>query len=66
MSAPVLPPSLPEELLPPPPETIPCVDNWVIEDDTPVDNICSERQQRLLVNPLYDSWAGPGEGRSCH
>ena len=29
------------------------------EDDAPVDNLFSERQQRLLVEPLYTSWAGP-------
>jgi hypothetical protein len=27
----------------------------VIEDDTPVDNLQSEKQQRLLVEPLYSS-----------
>jgi Uma2 family endonuclease len=36
----------------------------VTEDDTPVDNLPSEKQQRLLTEPLYSSWAGPGEGRS--
>jgi Uma2 family endonuclease len=39
----------------------------VTEDDTPVDNIYSEKQQRLLTEPLYSSWSGPppmeGEGR---
>jgi Uma2 family endonuclease len=34
----------------------PCVDNLVTEDDTPVDNIFSEKQQRLLTEPLYSSW----------
>jgi hypothetical protein len=24
-----------------------------------VDNVFSEKQQRLLTVPLYDSWAGP-------
>ena len=33
------------------------------EDETPVDNLPSEKQQRLLTEPLYSSWAGPGEGR---
>lgn len=28
----------------------------VTEDDTPVDNIFSEKQQRLLTEPLYSSW----------
>jgi len=31
----------------------------VTEDDTPVDNLFSETQQRLLTEPLYSSWAGP-------
>ena len=30
------------------------------EDDTPVDNLFSEKQQRLLTEPLYSSWNGPG------
>jgi Uma2 family endonuclease len=30
------------------------------EDDTPVDNVYSEKQQRLLTEPLYSSWSGPG------
>ncbi|MBI4852556.1 MAG: Uma2 family endonuclease [Acidobacteria bacterium] len=40
------------------------IDNLVIEDDEPVDNILSEKNQRLLTEPLYASWAGPGESRS--
>jgi hypothetical protein len=35
----------------------------VTEDDTPVDNLFSAKQQRLLVEPLYTSWSGSGEGR---
>jgi len=46
-----------------PPEALPNVDDLVTEDDTPVDNIFSEKQQRLLTESLYSSWAGPGEGR---
>lgn len=34
---------------------IPDIDTLVIEDDTPVDNFQSEKQQRLLVEPLYSS-----------
>lgn len=34
----------------------PDVSHLVTEDDTPVDNVFSERQMRLLVNTLYDSW----------
>ncbi|MDZ7379311.1 MAG: Uma2 family endonuclease [candidate division KSB1 bacterium] len=44
-------------------ENMPNMDALVTEDDTPVDNIFSAKQQRLLVEPLYSSWAGPGEGR---
>ena len=39
------------------------VESLVTEDDTPVDNMPSEKQQRLLTEPLYSSWAGPGAGR---
>jgi Uma2 family endonuclease len=39
-----------------PPELRPCLDNIVTEDDTPVDNVYSEKQQRLLTEPLYSSW----------
>jgi Uma2 family endonuclease len=39
-----------------PPELRPCVDHLVTEDDTPVDNMFSEKQQRLLTEPLYNSW----------
>jgi Uma2 family endonuclease len=44
-------------------EDWPQVDHLVTEDDTPVDNIYCEKQQRLLTQSLYDSWAGPGGGR---
>ena len=40
-----------------PPEYWPDVEHLVIEDDTPVDNLFSEKQQRLLTEPLYCSWA---------
>lgn len=33
------------------------ISHLVIEDDTPVDNFQSAKQQRLLVEPLYASWA---------
>ena len=33
----------------------PDVSNLVTEDDTPVDNLCSEKQQRLLANSIYSS-----------
>jgi Uma2 family endonuclease len=35
------------------------MENLVTENDTPVDNILSEKQQRLLTEPLYSAWAGP-------
>lgn len=34
------------------------------EDDTPVDDMLSEKQQRLLTEALSSSWVGPGEGRT--
>ncbi len=46
-----------------PPEVVPVVDDIVIQDDTPVDNIFAEKNMRLLTEPLYSSWPGPGEGR---
>jgi hypothetical protein len=45
------------------PEDWPQVDHLVTEDDTPVDNIYAEKQQRLLTQSLYDAWQGPGAGR---
>ncbi len=40
------------------PEGVPEIDyeSLITEDDQPVDNIFSEKQQRLLVEPLYSSW----------
>lgn len=35
----------------------------ITEDDEPVDNLFSEKQQRLLTEPLYTSWPGPGDNR---
>ncbi|MGE0132611.1 MAG: Uma2 family endonuclease [Blastocatellales bacterium] len=35
------------------------IENLITEDDKPVDNIPSAKQQRLLVTPLYDSWTPP-------
>lgn len=46
------------------PDEYPDISHIVTEDDTPVDNFPSEKQQRLLTEPLYSSWAGPGEGRT--
>ena len=31
----------------------------VTEDDTPLDNILTEKQERLLTRPPYASWSGP-------
>ncbi|MBI3652278.1 MAG: Uma2 family endonuclease [Acidobacteria bacterium] len=42
----------------------PDLEPLITEDDEPVDNIFSEKQQRLLTEPLYSSWAGPGDGRT--
>jgi Uma2 family endonuclease len=36
----------------------PNVDHIVIQDDTPVDNLFAEKQQRLLTEPLYSTWRG--------
>ncbi len=45
------------------PADIPNVEHLVTEDDTPVDNWFSEKQQRLLTRSLYASWQGPGDDR---
>jgi hypothetical protein len=49
-----------ERILTIPPELEPDVSHLVTEDDTPLDNFFSEKQQRLLVESLYashtDSW----------
>ncbi len=60
-SAPAQPIEVPAQMLPP--EALPDVDNLVTEDDTPVDNIFSEKQMRLLTEPLYSSWAGAEPGQ---
>jgi Uma2 family endonuclease len=52
---------LPEATLTP--DVRPGVEHLATEDDTPVDNLFSEKQQRLLTEPLYASWPGPGQGR---
>lgn len=44
-------------------EVWPDVAELITEDDEPVDNLFSETQQRLLTEPLYSSWVGPGDGR---
>jgi Uma2 family endonuclease len=41
------------------PEDIPNVEDLVIEDDKPVDNLFVEREYRLLTEPLYISWRSP-------
>jgi Uma2 family endonuclease len=45
-----------------PEAVLPNVEHLVTEDETPVDNIFSEKQQRLLTEPLYSSpgWATAG------
>jgi Uma2 family endonuclease len=35
------------------------MEDLVTEDDAPVDNILSEKQQRLLTEPLYAAWTDP-------
>lgn len=45
-------------------DVLPDVQHLITEDDESVDNLPSEKQQRLLTEPLYSSWAGPGEGRT--
>ncbi len=40
----------------------PDVSQIAIEDGAPVDNMLSEKQMRLLTEPLYTSWEGPPPG----
>ncbi len=40
-------------------DELPDVGPIVIEDGEPVDNLHSEKQMRLLTEPLYASWSGP-------
>jgi Uma2 family endonuclease len=47
-----------------PVDTIADIQHLITEDETPVDNLPSEKQQRLLTEPLYSAWSGPGEGRT--
>lgn len=42
----------------------PDITDLITEDDTPVDNLLSEKQQRLLTEPLYSSWRSPHDGGS--
>jgi hypothetical protein len=44
---------------------LPNVDHLVTEEDSPVDNLPSDKQQRILIDPLYSTWStGPGKERS--
>ena len=45
-------------------DIMPDIQSLITEDETPVDNLPSEKQQRLLTEPLYSSWAGPGADRT--
>jgi Uma2 family endonuclease len=49
---------LPDSIEEYPEDFWPDVDDLVTEDDTPVDSIFSEKQQRLLTEPLYSSGLG--------
>jgi hypothetical protein len=46
-----------------PPEVLPDYDKLVIEDGEPAESWFAEKQYRLLTEPLYASWPGPGGGR---
>jgi hypothetical protein len=48
-----------EQVLATPVDPAALVENLVTEDDTPVDNLFSEKEQRLLTEPLYSSWTPP-------
>jgi hypothetical protein len=42
-----------------PPEVLPDLDKFVIEDGKPVDGILTEMEMRLLTEPLKSSWSPP-------
>ncbi|QSJ18628.1 Uma2 family endonuclease [Nostoc sp. UHCC 0702] len=44
-------------------DLLPDVSHLVTEDDEPVDNLPSEKQQRLLTETLYSSWNGPSNAQ---
>jgi Uma2 family endonuclease len=48
---------------PPPAEYLPDYEQFVTEDDAPVDNFFSEKQQRLLTEPLYSARMAERLGR---
>ena len=50
-------PLMPQPLIDSDELVIPDISHIVTEDDAPVDNFQSEKQQRLLVEPLYSSWS---------
>jgi Uma2 family endonuclease len=52
MSAPTTAPAVP-------PEVVPDLTRFVIEDGKPVDGILSEKQMRLLAEPLQTGWSAP-------
>ncbi len=41
----------------------PNIDHLIFEGDEPVESLLWDQLMRLLVEVLYASWAGPGEGR---
>ncbi len=58
---PAIPPSVSsQEMLP---EIDIDYDSLVTEDNKPLDNIFVEKLHRLLSEPLYSSWPGPGDNR---
>ncbi len=64
MNAPVSAPAVPAgELDWRDPSLWPDLTHVITEDDTPVDNPLAEKQMRLLTEPLYASWPGPGNDR---
>jgi Uma2 family endonuclease len=46
-----------------PPDRELTIEELIIDDGEPVDNIYIEKQQRLLTEALYSSWPGPAPGR---
>ena len=64
MSANPLPSALPEAAALLAAEVRPNIDHIKTEDEIPVDGLFSEKQQRLLTIPLYDSWKEVNDQRA--
>ena len=59
---PVRPPEPPLEEWMSDPRLFPDLDSFIIDDGQPVDGVYTEKQMRLLTEPLHSGWEGPASG----